>query len=254
MDESADVVNILFLDELSAAPPSVQAASYQIALDRKIGEHKLPDNCIVLTAGNRVQDGSVAYKMPKALSNRLLHFDVDINFNSWKKWAIDNNINQNVIDFLSFDSSLLSKFDPTSDELAFPSPRSWEMVSNILNYIEPSVDKAYKLICGIVGKGVATEFRTWDKEKNLMPNVEKIFRGENPLPPEREDQIKFLINSMVAYAKDHKDDELGFNNSLVYAFGLPRDFAKLLVEKYKMIDDDFKNKIEKSNIVRSLLK
>lgn len=53
MDSSDDIVNILFLDEISAAPQSVQAAAYQITLDRVVGEHKLPDNCIVIAAGNR---------------------------------------------------------------------------------------------------------------------------------------------------------------------------------------------------------
>ena len=65
MDENEDVINILFLDEISAAPQSVQAAAYQITLDRTVGEHRLPDNCIVLAAGNRVTDRSVAYTMPK---------------------------------------------------------------------------------------------------------------------------------------------------------------------------------------------
>ena len=62
MDESEDVINILFLDEITAAPQSVQAAAYQITLDRVIGEHKLPENCIVIAAGNRVTDKSVAYR------------------------------------------------------------------------------------------------------------------------------------------------------------------------------------------------
>ena len=66
MDESEDTINILFLDEISAAPQSVQAAAYQITLDRVIGEHRLPENCIVIAAGNRITDKSVAFKMPKA--------------------------------------------------------------------------------------------------------------------------------------------------------------------------------------------
>ena len=73
MDDSEDVINILFLDEISAAPQSVQAAAYQITLDRVVGEHRLPDNCIVIAAGNRTTDKSVVYKMPKALANRMLH-------------------------------------------------------------------------------------------------------------------------------------------------------------------------------------
>ena len=60
MDDSLDVVNILLLDEISAAPPSVQAAAYQITLDRVIGEHKLPDNCFVIAAGNRTTDKGMA--------------------------------------------------------------------------------------------------------------------------------------------------------------------------------------------------
>ena len=90
MDDSEDVVNILFLDELSVAPQSVQAAAYQIMLDRVVGEHKLPDNCIVIAAGNRVTDKSVSFKMPKALANRLLHIEVEGSFKAWKKWAINN--------------------------------------------------------------------------------------------------------------------------------------------------------------------
>lgn len=76
MDSSEDVINILFLDELTAAPPAVQAAAYQLTLDRRIGEHELPDNCLVIGAGNRTTDHSVAYRMPNALANRMQHYEV----------------------------------------------------------------------------------------------------------------------------------------------------------------------------------
>ena len=88
MDERDDVVNILFLDEISAAPQSVQAAAYQITLDRTVGEHKLPDHCIVVAAGNRVTDRSVAYAMPKALANRLCHIEIAGDSASWHDWAV----------------------------------------------------------------------------------------------------------------------------------------------------------------------
>ena len=60
---------LVFLDEFNAAVTKLhQAAAYQITLDRVVGEHKLPENCIVIAAGNRTTDKSVAFKMPKALS------------------------------------------------------------------------------------------------------------------------------------------------------------------------------------------
>ena len=102
MDPSDDIVNILFLDEISAAPQSVQAAAYQITLDRVVGEHKLPDNCIIIAAGNRVTDKSVSFKMPKALANRLCHFEIQSDFDSWRDWAVKNGINQKVLGFISF--------------------------------------------------------------------------------------------------------------------------------------------------------
>jgi len=122
MDPGNDIVNILFLDEISAAPQSVQAAAYQITLDRVVGEHRLPENCIVIAAGNRTTDKSVAFKMPKALANRLMHIETEGSFASWKQWAIGSGINDKVIGFLSFRQNYLMGFDSGSDDLAFPTP------------------------------------------------------------------------------------------------------------------------------------
>ena len=54
---------ILFLDELNAAPPLVQAACYQLILDRAIGEYRLPDGWSIVAAGNREKDKAVSYRM-----------------------------------------------------------------------------------------------------------------------------------------------------------------------------------------------
>jgi hypothetical protein len=67
MDPSDEVINILFLDEISAAPQSVQAAAYQITLDRVVGEHKLPENCIVIAAGNRTTDMDIYEELQDVL-------------------------------------------------------------------------------------------------------------------------------------------------------------------------------------------
>ena len=166
MDPGNNVINILFLDEISAAPQSVQAAAYQITLDRVVGEHKLPDNCIVIAAGNRVTDKSVSFKMPKALANRLLHIEIEGSFESWRKWAVKVGINEKVLGYLSFRNDRLFGFDATNDDLAFPTPRSWEMVSSILNNVEDNVATMHPMIAGLIGSGPAIEFRTWCKVYN----------------------------------------------------------------------------------------
>ena len=147
MDDSDKTINILFLDEISAAPPSVQSAAYQITLDRMVGEHKLPDNCIVIAAGNRVTDKSVAYNMPKALANRLCHFEIKGDSNSWHDWAVKTGVHEFVVGYLEYNSVALMRFDSSGANLAFATPRSWEMVSNILNTISDNFKERAAVRC-----------------------------------------------------------------------------------------------------------
>lgn len=243
MDKSDNVINILFLDEISAAPQSVQSAAYQITLDRTIGEHKLPNNCIVIAAGNRVSDKSVAYKMPKALANRLMHFDISTSFNNWKKWALHNNIHPLVIGFLASKHELLNTFDSSKENLAFATPRSWEMVSNILNYISDNLDESFSLIAGLVGSGIAYELKAWDMVYRKLPKVEDIFNGKVSFIPKNVSEIYSLCGLMINYLKNNKYDYQGVANSIMYAIRLPKEFSLLLIEEYLAIDPNYKTKL-----------
>lgn len=243
MDPSDGIVNILFLDEISAAPQSVQAAAYQITLDRVVGEHKLPDNCIVIAAGNRLTDKSVAYKMPKALANRLCHFEIQADFESWKNWAVKKGINQKVIGFISFKRDSLMGFDAGKDDNAFPTPRSWEMVSNILNTVDDNIETMYPMISGLVGSGAAIEFKTWCDVYNQLPSVKDIFNGKNPPIPKKTDVLYALISTMFDYAKKHRDDLDKIANSIKYAMRLPADFSFVLFKDYTNIEYNYKSKL-----------
>lgn len=243
MNTDPNVINILFLDEISSASPSVQAAAYQITLDRKVGEHKLPDNCIVIAAGNRVTDRAVAYQMPSALANRFMHLEIEANFSSWNRWAIENNINPKVLGFLKFRTTYLHTFDPKTTSLVFATPRTWELVSNILNSVSDNVSEVFDLISGLVGSGIATEFKGWVRVFKDLPNVDDIFNGKNVSIPSNTDTIYALTSSMVSYAKKYKDDLTKIANSIRYAEKLPPDFAIILLKDYMYIDKDYKLKL-----------
>lgn len=245
MNESNKYINILFLDELSAAPQSVQAAAYQITLDRVIGEHKLPENCIVIAAGNRITDRSVAFKMPKALSNRLLHINVVDNFDSWHKWAIENGINNKVIGFLLYRKDYLMGFESSNDDLAFATPRSWEMVSNILNNVCDDVKKMYNLIAGLVGCGIAIEFRSWSEIYDKLPDIKAIFAGKKPPVPKSVDVLYATISSMVKHARENKDNMKAIANSIEYAELMPADFSSILLKDYMYLEKGYKEKLLK---------
>ncbi len=243
MDESDDVINILFLDELSACSASVQAAAYQITLDRVIGEHKLADNCIVIAAGNRVTDKSVAFKMPKALANRLTHIEIESGFESWKKWAKKNHIHYKVVDFLNARREYLMKFDPLNDDLAYPTPRSWENVSNVLDVFNGDIDEAYTIISGSIGSAAALDFKMWCTVYNRLPEVEDIFNGKKPETPKSVDVHFALISTMVAYAREHRNDVELIGNAIDYSQLLPPDFSVSFMKELLNLEPGYSKKL-----------
>ncbi len=234
MDASEEVINILFLDEITAAPTSVQAAAYQITLDRTIGEHKLPENCIVIAAGNRVTDRSVAYNMPRALANRLCHFEIREDTNAWHDWAVKNEIHPYVTGYIEYNSSALIHTEGM--ELAFPTPRSWEMVSNILTYVSEDIAAVYPMIAGCVGETAGNLFRAWTKIYAELPSLDIIFHGKSEdLPKEKEVHIA-LKSAMVDYARKHPDKEL-IDASIDYACRMPWSFRGRLLQDYYRIPE-----------------
>lgn len=244
LDESDEKVNIIFMDEITAASTSVQSAALQITLDRAIGEHRLPNNCIVIAAGNRVKD-SVAYKMPRALTNRMLNILVTNDYESWQEWAVSTGIHPKVISFLSFRRNSLMQEDTSSDEVAFPSPRTWEMVSNILKTVSDSVEEAFSLIAGLIGYGTAIEFLAWEEAYEELPSIEDIFQGKNPSIPSGTDCLYALTAAMSDYAIEHKDDMEAITNSIIYAQRMPPDFSAVLFQNYIHIEKGYRGKLMK---------
>ena len=97
-DEGA---GILFLDELNAAPPLVQATCNQLVLDRALGEYRLPDGWTVFAAGNREGDRAVTPRMSSALANRFVHLSFEPDLDDWSRWAMGQaDLRPEVVAFL----------------------------------------------------------------------------------------------------------------------------------------------------------
>ena len=237
MDASDRTINVLFLDELSAAPQSVQAAAYQLALDRRIGEHALPENTIVIAAGNRTTDKSVAYTMPKALCNRLLHFSVRSDVAAWLEWAIRSGVDRRVIGFLSFDNSRLIVTPETSDT-AYPTPRSWDFVSRLLKIVRPEkVADMHMLIASAVGIDTAVAFEEYCAVYASLPDVASIRSGACRDYPKSHQVLYALISSLVASLRETPDASVTeLENVCAYASRFPPDFAMAFFTDISKID------------------
>jgi len=124
-------VIVLFLDEMNSAAPAVQAAAYQLILNRRVGKYVLPSNVVIVAAGNRESDRGVTYRMPTPLANRFVHIEMRVDFASWQEWAIDAGIHKDVVGYLTFAKQDLYDFDAKSSSRSFATPRSWSFVSQL---------------------------------------------------------------------------------------------------------------------------
>lgn len=188
---------IVFLDEIEKAPVSVKNASLQLVLDRRIGSYELPDDWAMICAGNREEDGCFSQPLGTALANRMLHFDVIHDVESWASWARDNDVLEDVIGFLHFRSDLLYK---QTNEHAFPSPRSWDMGSRMLKTTSNQKTQR-ELLSAAVGSHCAQEFIVWQKlYKNIDPD-DVIKKGLIPKDLSGDDQsLKYALSLAVAFA------------------------------------------------------
>ena len=168
---------ILFLDEMNSAAPAVQAAAYQLILNRRVGTYVLPDNVYIVAAGNREADKGVVYRMPAPLANRFVHIELAVNFDDWFAWAVDNKIHKDVVGYLQFSKKDLYDFDPKSPSRSFATPRSWSFVSELL---EDELDEEITtdLVSGSVGEGLALKFVAHRKVASQMPNPADILSGK----------------------------------------------------------------------------
>lgn len=168
---------VLFLDEMNSAAPSIQAAAYQLILNRRIGKYKLPDNVVVIAAGNRESDKGVTYRMPAPLANRFVHLEMRVDHEAWQNWAVMNNVHKDVVGFIGFSKQDLYDFDPRSASRSFATPRSWTFVSELLED-DISDHTLTDLVAGAVGEGVAVKFMAHRKVAGQLPKPEEVLSGK----------------------------------------------------------------------------
>jgi len=207
---------------MNSAAPAVQAAAYQLILNRKVGTYKLPDNVMIVAAGNREADKGVTYRMPAPLANRFIHLEMTVSFDDWFEWAVDNNIHSDVVGYLQFSKQDLYDFDPKSSSRSFATPRSWSFVSELL---EDKIDEntTTDLVSGAVGEGLAVKFMAHRKIASDMPNPTDILAGKVKDLHNKEISAMYSLTVSLCYelkeASDKNDKKFDnkVNNFLRFA-------------------------------------
>ncbi|WP_421717044.1 ATP-binding protein [Arcobacter arenosus] len=226
---------ILFLDELNSAPLSVQAAIYQLVLDRKIGEYTLPKAWRIVCAGNKIDDKGIVFKLPSPLINRMVHIVLEAKYDDFKIWAIKNDIHPFIIGFLGFRPDLLSTEVPSSTETnpAFCTPRAWNMLSNILK-INENLNGIHPIVYGTVGFSAGIEFISFVKVYKTLPNIDAILDGQSDIVPNEPSALYALCAAIIEKYKDNTQGK----NLFKYAKHLPVEFNVMLIKDLIVKDEN----------------
>ena len=176
----------------------MQKAFYSLILERRIGEYRLPEGSIVIGAGNRAQDNAITRPMSSALVNRMFHVELTANSRVWLEWAAQNGIHRFVYDYICSRPDYLWAQPPKTEE-PFSTPRSWEMLSDILHSYGEDISENTLSLCayGCLTAAHATQFIAYVRQVRSKYSLKKILDGTQKWPgkPEERDVLYFLAQS-----------------------------------------------------------
>ena len=217
---------LINLEELPSAVPMVQAALYQLVLDRKVGEYKLPEGASLIACGNREGDRGVAHRMPTPLASRFVHLEIRVDAADWCAWGAANGIAPEVLFFIQFRPELLHNFDPQSGEKAFACPRTWEFASHIIKRRQGlGANGERALLRGAVGEAAAVEFSAFLRVWRELPHPRAVLDDPGNAPiPENASALIALCGSLYRMASD-----VNFDAIATYAERLRREVGEFLV-------------------------
>ena len=207
---------ILLLEELTSANRSLMSTLYQLVLDREIGTYKLPDGWMIVATGNREEDSGEFYVMPAPLADRFLIYELANSgtefVDDWVNWAYDNDVAVEIIAYIRKFPNSLHDFDrDLHDEgmIVFPTPRSWESVSDIIKFDKDKSPKtlskqAQNLIIAGVGPVHGYQFVSFYNSKNNLPNIEDILNGRpyEKIEKNQENELALTIANLIEMVRD----------------------------------------------------
>jgi len=213
---------ILFFDELASADDRVRKPLFGTFLDRNMNGRPLPDNCIVMAAGNEADTGTMVFELDNATRTRFITLRIVADFDSWQRdFAPAANVVPTTVAFLKANGH---RFCMTEEAIEkgmdlYGNPRSWEHVSiaeaSIMRTKAERESKEHRealsdMIAGKVGKELSAEymavFDVITKMSTLFDILKMLKDGKKKelkqMWPKELSQVYALTYSMMAYPKD----------------------------------------------------
>jgi len=147
MEATGKDSGILFLDEINCISETLAPSMLQFLQYKTFGRHRVPDNWIVVTAGNPAEFNNSVREYDIAMWDRLKKIEVEADYETWKEYAINRNVHPVVTSYLSIKSNNFYSITTTVDGKSFVTARGWDDLSQmIILYEMNDLEVDYNLI------------------------------------------------------------------------------------------------------------
>lgn len=218
----------LFLDELTTCPPAVQAAMLAVALDRVVGDLRLPREVVIVAGANPPDRAADGWEIAAPLANRFCHLPFEPSVQEFLDgittgWAAPPASRAIAADhtrraaqraavagFIHTRPDLLHAYPETGAAAgaAWPSRRTWQMTADSLAHVrDDDPDTAQAVIFGLVGDGAGVEYLTWGRNADL-PDPEQVIADPSIVDwSGRPDLVWAVLSGVVAWAAARRTTE-----------------------------------------------
>lgn len=260
---TGEVHAILGFEEFNSAKADVMAASYSLILDRNLGEYVVPDGVYMMAMGNREDDKGITFKMPLPLVSRFNHIEMEADVKEWVSWALKQpDFDPKVIGYINAVKNRLFVFDKESASRGYPTPRSWEAVSDITMAPPEAFEEEEEededgfvtstplpgggeddelvlsaLIRGAVGEVAGNEFISYrTRYFKEMPNVDDILSGKvTKLAKTIDISLAYMLCTSLCYELKKLVDPIRAKYTDRKEFRKTAEYADWLVKADRML-------------------
>ncbi len=189
---------LLFLDEANACSRATAAAAYKLILDRKVGINSLHPKTVIIAAGNLKTDKAIVNDLGTAMQSRMVHIILKVSQPDWLEWANRQSLDHRIISFIKFRPGLLHKFDPKTEQLNFPCPRTWHFAAKYTHHKPKLSPVDVTVLSGCIGQGAAIEFNSFCKLYKSLPAIEEIIANPSTFKFEQKPDIHYALQTLLS--------------------------------------------------------
>lgn len=231
----------LFIDELNRTDNAVYRELMNIILTKTVNGYKLPWWVFFVAAINPSNQNSMyaTNEMDPAQLDRFIKIKVKENTVDWVTYALDNNFDNTIIEFIANNEIYLSvqSEELEDSEPSTPSPRGWEMLNTILkskDMIKPfftkeellnEEDDIRTIIYSKVGSAASVAYYSSLKENTKLVTARDIYNYEEEgiskeilelLKKQSTARNAITNKNMIEYLmKNYDEDAIKHNNEIL---------------------------------------